>query len=67
LVRIHAAFLRSPKKKKKAGRGYDINIKPEVTEPAPPPDKSAEKLPPIQVRQISLFITCCASVNVLSF
>jgi hypothetical protein len=39
----------SPKKKKKAGRGYDISIKPE-TAAAPPPGKpDQDKLPPIQV------------------
>ena len=38
----------SPKKKKKAGRGYDISIKPEAAEP-PPAAKTDSKLPPIQV------------------
>jgi hypothetical protein len=47
-VKICALSVFSPKKKKKAGRGYEINIKPEPAA-APPPPAETEKLPPIQV------------------
>ncbi len=47
-VQICALSVYSPKKKKKAGRGYEINIKPEPAA-APPPPADTEKLPPIQV------------------